>query len=108
MVLFGESATAHRLMDSESVLLVTVHSRVGPLGWLSFENDRLQGNQGLMDQAVALAWIRKHVGNFGGDANRITAIGHSEGGVNVIYQMVSPLFQGLLDQVLLMTRVFLT
>ena len=37
------------------------------------------GNMGLRDQANAIAWVRKHIAGFRGDANNITLYGESAG-----------------------------
>ena len=37
------------------------------------------------DVAAALRWLRKHIGDFGGDAGRIFLFGHSSGGTHVAH-----------------------
>ena len=42
-------------MDSDQeVILVTFNYRLGPLGFLSFDNDVVSGNMGLKDHIMAL------------------------------------------------------
>ena len=56
--------------------------RLGPYGFLTSEELRQAGypsNNGLRDQSVALQWIKKHIGGFGGDASNITCVGESAG-----------------------------
>ncbi len=38
------------------------------------------GNFGFHDQIVALQWVESHIGDFGGDPDRVTIAGESAGG----------------------------
>ena len=46
------------------------------------------GMNGLDDMVNALRWIRCHVGNFGGDPNRVTLFGQGVGSASVCYLAV--------------------
>jgi len=72
-------------------VLVTLNYRLGPLGFLTFENDLAPGNLGLRDQIMALKWVADNIGAFGGDAQKVTLFGESAGSMSVMYLMVSPL-----------------
>ena len=50
---------------SHDVILVTVNYRMGPLGYLSFGVDEVAGNQGLLDQRMAMIWVRDNIQHFG-------------------------------------------
>lgn len=52
------------------VVFVTPSYRLGPLGFLSTEDENCPGNFGLKDQVMALKWIRENIKHFGGDPKR--------------------------------------
>jgi len=85
----------------EGVVVVTINYRLGPFGFfahplLSKESARgVSGNYGLLDQIAALAWVKRNIGAFGGDPERVTIFGESAGSASVCRLMVSPLAAGL-------------
>lgn len=64
---------------------VTINYRLGALGFLalsSLSNEAptgTSGNYGIEDIALALDWVKRNVANFGGDAERVTLMGHGSG-----------------------------
>ncbi|KAK6034568.1 Carboxylesterase [Cooperia oncophora] len=60
---------AHGL-SSRGMVVVTVNYRLGALGFMSL-GDSQSGNYGLMDQRLALQWIRDHIAAFGGDPQAV-------------------------------------
>ncbi|WP_283136309.1 carboxylesterase/lipase family protein [Rhizohabitans arisaemae] len=59
-----------RLAGRGDAVVVTINYRLGILG---------RDNNGLRDQIAALTWVRDHIGRFGGDPGKVTAVGQSEG-----------------------------
>ena len=45
----------------------------------------------MLDQALALDWVRDHIRDFGGDPEQITIFGESAGAASASYHMLSPL-----------------
>lgn len=77
------------------IILVSGNYRLGPLGFLSTEDDNASGNFGFKDQMAILEWVQQHISKFGGDRNSVTIFGESAGSVSVNYHMISPLSKGL-------------
>ncbi|XP_038216933.1 venom carboxylesterase-6-like [Zerene cesonia] len=94
----GDSSTAmygpEFLLDRE-VLLVTLNYRLGPLGFLSTQDEACPGNNGLKDQQEALRFIQKTIHSFGGDNSSVTIFGESAGGASVHFHMLSETSAGL-------------
>lgn len=59
----------------EDVIVVSMNYRMGALGFLVLGDDNAPGNQGLMDQALALEWVQDNIAQFGGNPNRVTLWG---------------------------------
>ncbi len=80
---------AARLADEGDLVVVTVGYRLGALGFLAPDGDGV-ANCGLRDQLAALAWVREHAGEFGGDPRRVTVMGESAGAGSVLHLLTSP------------------
>lgn len=91
-------------MAQEGIVVVTLNYRLGVFGFfahpaLSDESPQnASGNYGLLDQALALQWVRDNVEAFGGDPEQITIAGESAGSMSVSAHMVSPHSKGLFAQ----------
>ncbi|KAF2896323.1 hypothetical protein ILUMI_09830, partial [Ignelater luminosus] len=90
----GGSYRPNIILDKD-VVLVTLNYRLGPLGFLSTEDNVLPGNNGLKDQLLALKWIKDNIKYFGGNPDSITLTGMSAGGASAQLHTLSPLSQGL-------------
>ncbi|CAH1407436.1 unnamed protein product [Nezara viridula] len=87
--------SAKFFMD-EDVVFVAANYRLGTIGFLSFEDKVIPGNNGLKDQALALEWVRKEISAFGGDPNLITVIGESAGGASSNLICAAPRTNGII------------
>lgn len=72
------------------VTLVAVQYRLGALGFLSTLSSTIPGNAGMLDVVLALKWVQDHIGDFGGDARRVTVFGQSAGAAAVSALLYSP------------------
>ena len=80
------------LARTRDVVVVTLNYRQAALGFLAPEQVRKEIgmlNVGLQDQVVALEWIKKNIGAFGGDPNRVTLAGHSAGALSIAAHMLA-------------------
>jgi carboxylesterase type B len=84
-----------RLLDKD-VVVVSINYRLGPLGFMTFGNNKVVGNMGLKDQNMAIKWVKNYIRYFGGNPDKITIFGVSAGGISVHAQILSPFNHGLL------------
>ncbi|TGZ78462.1 Carboxylesterase, partial [Ascodesmis nigricans] len=70
--------------EGNPILAVSIQYRLGLLGFLDIEElDQKEKNLGFLDQRVALHWIEANIHRFGGDARRVTLMGHDSGAMSV-------------------------
>ena len=87
-----------------NAVIVTVNYRLGALGFnpLKAPNtgdpEQSSGNFALLDQRLALMWIRNNIDAFGGNSHNITVSGFSAGGRDVMAMLISPLFANTFDK----------
>jgi carboxylesterase type B len=88
----SEISTGQSLLNHSNgaFLFVSFQYRLGPFGFLGSKAVQNDGaaNAGLLDQRVALEWIKRYIHHFGGDPNAITVAGGSAGGGSVTAQMM--------------------
>jgi para-nitrobenzyl esterase len=80
------------LATDGDVVVVSVNYRLGALGFVPVAGHH---NLGLLDQILALAWVRDNIEAFGGDPERVTVFGESAGGGSVLHLLASPPARGL-------------
>ncbi|XP_071118789.1 neuroligin-4, X-linked-like [Haliotis cracherodii] len=80
-----------------SVVVVTFNYRLGALGFLATDDAASPGNYGMLDQVMALKWVRDNIADFGGDPKHVTVFGESAGAVSTSLHLISPLSKGLFD-----------
>ena len=103
---WGSGSSEHygpqRLLDKE-VIVVSINYRLGPLGFLTTGDQEAPPNLGILDQQMALRWVRSNIASFGGDPHRITIFG---GGASVMAHMASPYSTDLFQQAIAMSGVW--
>lgn len=78
------------LAAAERVLVVSISYRVGAFGFLALPGSAdAPGNVGLLDQRLALRWVRDNIHAFGGDPRMVTLFGESAGAASVGMHLLS-------------------
>lgn len=86
----------------KGVILVSVEYRLNVFGflahpWLTAEDENgSSGNQGILDQIMALKWVRENIRAFGGDPDNITVFGQSAGSMSTQILVSSELTKGMI------------
>ena len=95
-------------MEEQEIIVVTSNYRLGLFGfwfseYITYDNQFHEsdsgiksGNQGILDQQMAMKWVHSYIYYFGGDPRRVTIGGMSAGGQesgNLSYLVVSSIFK---------------
>jgi para-nitrobenzyl esterase len=87
------------LVDDGGVVFVSLNYRLNVFGFFAHPavdaEGHLGGNYGILDQQLALAWVRDNIEHFGGDPGCVTIFGESAGATSVDAHLVSPRSAGL-------------
>ncbi|KAL4787594.1 Alpha/Beta hydrolase protein [Aspergillus varians] len=78
-------------LNGKPILGVSINYRLAAFGFLDSEEVRASGNSnlGLLDQRVAMRWIKQNIEAFGGDPDKITIWGESAGAYSVGAHLVA-------------------
>jgi para-nitrobenzyl esterase len=83
-------------------VVVTINYRLGLFGWLAHPALDAEGhpfaNYGLLDQQLALRWVKANIAAFGGDPANVTLGGQSAGSIDAEASVASPLAAGLFQR----------
>jgi para-nitrobenzyl esterase len=88
-------------LAKKGVVFVSIAYRTGALGFLALpelskeSGKGISGNYGLMDQILALKWVKQNIAAFGGDPDKVTIFGESAGAIAVSMLCASPQAKGL-------------
>ena len=92
------------LAKNGNLVMVSINYRLGALGYLYLEGygkeGEFQSNCGLLDQVMALKWVRQNIENFGGDPDNVTVMGESAGSISATTLMTMPAARGLFRRVI--------
>ena len=88
-------------LAKRGVVVVTINYRLGRFG--SFAHPFLTreaaggpvANYGMLDMVASLAWVKRNIAAFGGNADNVTIFGESAGGMAVQKLMTMPAARGL-------------
>jgi len=104
------SFAGHNLALNHGLVIVTLNYRLGFLGFLNLNEVTggkipATGNEGLLDQIAALAWIRENIALFGGDPGNITLFGESAGAACIECLLCMPQAAGLFHKAILQSSI---
>jgi len=98
--------------DGEFVLAmdvvgVSVDFRLNAFGYLTlkelWKKNQSHGNYGLLDQILALQWVKDNIKGFGGNPDLVTIAGQSSGGTSIYALLASPSADGLFKRAIPMS-----
>lgn len=83
------------------IVLVTINYRLN--AFATGYDTTHRGNYALQDQVAALEWVRRNIAAFGGNPERIVAMGESAGALSLQLLLYCPMARGLLKGAVLMS-----
>ncbi|XP_037563296.1 acetylcholinesterase-like [Dermacentor silvarum] len=103
-----DNYTGATLAAKTGLVVISMNYRLGALGFLDANSPEAPGNMGLMDQNLALRWIRDNAEFFGGDSSKVTLFGQSAGALSVHGHMLSPMSKGLFTRAVMLSGALYT
>lgn len=105
-----EPRTNGEVFASNNIVFVSINYRLGIFGFFSHpELSETQGghsgNYAIMDQIMAIDWVRNNISEFGGDPENITVGGQSAGSYSVEALCVSPFTEGKIKRAIMQSGV---
>ena len=101
----GGSYNPMNMVIQGKVIVVTINYRLGILGFLAHPAFNQEGhdvaNYGIMDQQLALQWIKDNIAAFGGNPKNVTIFGESGGGTAIYANLASPLATELFQKAII-------
>lgn len=98
-----------KMATDGKTVVVTINYRLNLMGYLANPaldaEGHLFGNYGVLDQQLALKWVKRNIAKFGGDPSNVTIGGQSAGAGNTAANLVSPLAAGLFKRAILESGV---
>lgn len=73
----------------DGIVFVAINYRLGLYGWLGSGDGTTVPNLGLYDQLLALDWVQKYIGHFGGDPAQVTVLGESAGASSLLHHITA-------------------
>ncbi|MFE2064755.1 carboxylesterase/lipase family protein [Streptomyces sp. NPDC059467] len=107
----GQELYDGSLLAAKGLVVVTPNYRVGVLGGLAHPELTAEsayggsGNWGVLDAVAALEWVQRNIDAFGGDPDRVTLGGWSQGASFVDILLASGCAKGLYHRALLSSGV---
>ncbi|MFG1930036.1 carboxylesterase/lipase family protein [Mycobacterium sp. NPDC048908] len=93
------------LAAAGEIVVVTANYRIGPLGFLYLPDVGVE-NLGFLDQCAVLDWVKRNIGEFGGDPDDLTVGGQSAGAFSSLYLAASPVTGPLIRRIITQSGPF--